>query len=115
MINEVFQKRIDALNEELRIAEDFAQLTESIRQTLDSILFSPESVLTGVEQVSALQSNIANLQAQLASTTDPEKQLDIAGRLEEAFKTLFDTAGDAFGVQYETTTRRHDGKSPRRS
>jgi hypothetical protein len=55
-------------------------------------------VLTGVEQVSALQSNIANLQAQLASTTDPEKQIDIAGRLEEAFKTLFDTAGDAFGV-----------------
>ena len=97
-INEVFQKRIDALNEELRIAEDFAQLTESIRQTLDSILFSPESVLTGVEQVSALQSNIATLQAQLASTTDPEKQLDFAGRLEEAFKTLFDTAGDAFGV-----------------
>ncbi|MEW6146102.1 MAG: hypothetical protein AB1598_13910 [Thermodesulfobacteriota bacterium] len=97
-INEVFQERIDALNEELRIAEDFAQLTESIRQTLDSILFSPESVLTGVEQVSALKTNIATLQAQLASTTDPEKQLDIAGRLEEAFKTLFDTAGDAFGV-----------------
>ncbi len=97
-INEVFQKRIEALNEELQIAESFAQLTESIRQTLDSILFSPESVLTGVEQVNALQSNITNLQAQLASAVDPEKQLEIAGRLEEAFKTLFDTAGDAFGV-----------------
>lgn len=97
-INEVFQERIDALNEELRIAEEFASLAESIRQTLDSILFSPESVLTGVEQVSALQSNIATLQAQLATATDPEKQLDIAGRLEDAFKTLFDTAGDAFGV-----------------
>jgi hypothetical protein len=97
-INEVFNKRIEALNEELQIAESFAQLTESIRQTLDSILFSPESVLTGVEQVNALQSNIAGLQAQLTSAVDPEKQLEIAGRLEEAFKTLFDTAGDAFGV-----------------
>ncbi|GEM_PF-1840218 len=97
-INEVFQKRIEALNEELQIAESFAQLTESIRQTLDSIVFSPESVLTGVEQVNALQSNITGLQAELAGTRDPERQIEIVGRLEEAFKTLFDTAGDAFGV-----------------
>lgn len=97
-IEEVFDERIDALNEELRIAEDFARLTESIRKTLDSILFSPESVLTGVEQVNRIQANIADLQQQLASTTDPEKQLEIAAQLEDAFKTLFDAAGDAFGV-----------------
>lgn len=97
-IEEAYNKRIEALNEELRIAEGFAQLTESIRRTLDSIVFSPESVLTGIEQVNALQGNVAALQQELAGTTDPEKQMKIAGRLEEAFKTLFDTAGDAFGV-----------------
>ncbi|MGD9651356.1 MAG: hypothetical protein AB7V12_03200, partial [Candidatus Dadabacteria bacterium] len=97
-IEEVYNKRIEALNEELRIAEGFAQLTESIRQTLDSILYSPESVLTGIEQVNALQGNVAALQQELAGTTDPERQMEIAGQLEEAFKTLFGAAGDAFGV-----------------
>ena len=97
-IEETFNARIEALNEELRIAEGFAQLTESIRQTLDSILYSPESVLTGIEQVNALQGNVAALQQELAGTTDPERQMEIAGRLEEAFKTLFGAAGDAFGV-----------------
>ncbi len=97
-IEETFNARIEALNEELRIAEGFAQLTESIRRTLDSILYSPESVLTGVEQVNALQTNVAALQQELAGTTDPERQMEIAGQLEEAFKTLFGAAGDAFGV-----------------
>ncbi|MEQ9618981.1 MAG: hypothetical protein RIG61_07375 [Deltaproteobacteria bacterium] len=97
-IQEAFDERIDALNEELRLAEEFASLAESIRRTLDSILFSPESVLTGVEQVNALQSNIAQLQQELAGTVDPERQVEIVARLEDAFKTLFDVAGDAFGV-----------------
>lgn len=97
-INEIFRERIDALNEELRIAEDFAQLTESIRKTLDSILFSPESVLTGVEQVNALQGRIANLQADISKATDPEDKLKIAQQIQEAFSNLFDAAGEAFGV-----------------
>ena len=97
-IQEAFNARIDALNEELGIAEDFARLTESIRATLDSILFSPQSVLTGVEQVNELQSRIAGLQSELAQTADPKRQLELAGQLEEAFKTIFDTAGEAFGV-----------------
>ena len=97
-VQDVYNERIEALNEELRIAEGFAQLTESIRRTLDSILYSPESVLTGVEQVNALQTNVAALQQELAGTTDPERQMEITGQLEEAFKTLFGAAGDAFGV-----------------
>ncbi|MCA9809956.1 MAG: hypothetical protein KC473_06435, partial [Candidatus Dadabacteria bacterium] len=97
-VQDVYNERIEALNEELRIAEGFAQLTESIRRTLDSILYSPESVLTGVEQVNALQTNVAALQQELAGTTDPERQMEIVGQLEEAFKTLFGAAGDAFGV-----------------
>jgi hypothetical protein len=97
-INEAFRERIDALNEELRIAEDFARLTESIRDTLDSIVFSPESVLTPVEQVSALQTRIGDLQSRLDSAIDPEMQLKLADELRGAFQQLFESAGDAFGV-----------------
>jgi len=97
-INEAFRARIDALNEELRLAQAFAQLAESIRGTLDSIIFSQQSIFTGVERVNMLQTDIAALQSELSRTTDPDRQLDLAKSLESAFKTLFDTAGEAFGV-----------------
>lgn len=97
-ISEAFRARIDALNEELRIAEQFARLAESVRDTLDSILFSPESVLTGVEQVNVLQGRINALQSQLGAAKDPEAQLRIGEELRSAFETMFRSAGDAFGV-----------------
>lgn len=97
-INETFRARIDALNEELKLAQDFAAATESIRNTLDGIIFSQQSIFTSVERVNMLQGNIADLQNQLANTDDPNRQLDLIGSLEDAFKTLFDTAGEAFGV-----------------
>lgn len=97
-INEAFRARIDALNEELKLAQDFAAATESIRNTLDGIIFSQQSIFTAVERVNLLQGNIADLQNQLANADDPSRQLDLIGSLEDAFKTLFDTAGEAFGV-----------------
>lgn len=98
LINENFDARLDALQEELQIAEEFARLNESILQTLESIVFSPESVFTSIEQVGLTQSEIAGLQGELAGTSDPERQVEIAGQLEEAFERLFGLAGDAFGV-----------------
>ncbi len=98
LIEENFDTRLEALQEELRLAEEFASLTESIRETLRSIVFSAESVFTTVEQINMLQGELAGLQTELASTNDPERQIELARRMEDAFKTLFDLAGDAFGV-----------------
>lgn len=97
-INEAFRARQDALNEELKLAQDFAAAAESIRNTLDGIIFSQQSIFTAVERVNMLQGNISELQNQLANTDDPTRQLDLIKSLEGAFKTLFDTAGEAFGV-----------------
>ncbi len=97
-INETFRVRIDALNAELQLAQDFQRLTESIKSTLDSIIFSPESVLTGVEQTNALQGRINTLQGQLSTTSDPQLQLQIGEELRDTFERLFSSAGDAFGV-----------------
>ncbi len=98
LIEENFDTRIEALQEELRLAEEFASLTESIRETLRSIVFSAESVFTTVEQINMLQGELVGLQQELAVVNDPERQIEIARRMEDAFKTLFDLAGDAFGV-----------------
>lgn len=97
-INDAFNARRDALQEELRLAQDFARLTESIRNTLDSIILGPDSVFTAVERLNLVQSNISNLQAQIAATTDPERQLQLAEDLQGQFENLFDIAGEAFGV-----------------
>ena len=98
LIEENFDTRIEALQEELRIAEEFARLAESIQQTLDSIILGPDSVFTAVERLNIVQGNIANLQSELAATTDPTRQLELAGQLEDSLSTLFDLAGEAFGV-----------------
>ena len=98
LINENFDARIEALQEELRIAEDFARLAESIKQTLDSIILGPDSVFTAVERLNIVQGNFANLQSELAATTDPSRQLELAAQLEDSLSTLFDLAGEAFGV-----------------
>ncbi|MCL4243999.1 MAG: hypothetical protein KJ002_02555, partial [Candidatus Dadabacteria bacterium] len=74
-INEAFRSRIDALNEELRLAQAFAAATESIRNTLDGIIFSQQSIFTAVERVNMLQGNISDLQNQIANTSDPDRQL----------------------------------------
>jgi len=58
----------------------------------------PDSVFTAVERLNIVQGDIAGIQSELAATTDPTKQLELAGQLEDAFKSLFDLAGEAFGV-----------------
>jgi hypothetical protein len=98
LISKNFDARIEALQKELQIAEEFARLNESILNTLNSIIFSPESVFTSIEQVGLVQSDITKLQGELAGTADPARQVEIAGQLEEAFERLFGLAGDAFGV-----------------
>lgn len=98
LIEENFDKRLEALQEELRIAEDFARLTESLQQTLNSIILGPDSVFTAVERLNIVQGDIASLQSELAATTDPSRQLELAGQLEDSLSTLFDLAGEAFGV-----------------
>lgn len=98
LIEENFDARLEALEEELRLAEEFARLTESIQQTLNSIILGPDSVFTAVERLNIVQGDIASLQSELAATTDPQKQLEIAEKLEGSLETLFDLAGEAFGV-----------------
>ena len=98
LINENFDARLEALQEELRIAEEFARLTESIQQTLNSIILGPDSVFTAVERLNIVQGDIASLQSELAATTDPQRQLELAGQLQDSFESLFDLAGEAFGV-----------------
>lgn len=98
LIEENFDTRLEALEEELRIAEEFARLTESIQQTLNSIILGPDSVFTAVERLNIVQGDIASLQSELAATTDPSRQLELAGQLEDSLSTLFDLAGEAFGV-----------------
>jgi hypothetical protein len=61
LTQQVFDARIDGLNEELGLARDFERLTQSIGNTLDSILFGANSAFTGVEQSNLLQGRIADL------------------------------------------------------
>jgi len=55
-------------------------------------------VFTAVERLNIVQGDIASLQSELAATTDPSKQLELAAKLEDSLSTLFDLAGEAFGV-----------------
>lgn len=97
-IQKNFDLRLEALQEELRLAEDFKSLTESIKNTLGSIILGPDSIFTAIERLNLVQSDIASTQAALNATTDPAKQLELAAKLEESFTSLFDLAGEAFGV-----------------
>lgn len=97
-IEEAFRARLDALEEELRIAEQFKDLAESIKGTLEGILFGADSIFNPIEQVNMLQADIARMQNSLTGAGSAEERLAIAGQLEDAFSSLHKAAADAFGT-----------------
>ena len=97
-IEDAFRARIDALEEELRVAEQFKDLAESVRDTLNGIIFGGQSIWNPIEQVNMLQADIARMQAALAGAASPEERLALSADLEDAFASLHQAAADAFGT-----------------
>lgn len=97
-IQESSRIRLDALNEELRLANQFKQLAESIQDDLDRLLFSPDSFLSPIEQIVALQSRVTSLQTGLAGETDPNRRIELINDLRDAFSNILQVTGDTFGV-----------------
>ena len=90
LITQNFKTRIDALNEELSVAQEFKDLSEQIGSDLRGIIFGADSPLTGIEKFSRLQGDIAGA---MGATTAAE-----IDRLRGFLTQSFQIGTEAFGA-----------------
>ena len=68
----LFQSRLDGLQEELQVAQDFRQVAESLQQTINSLV-SSTSRFSGPEQLALAQRQAAALRDQIAGASGSER------------------------------------------
>lgn len=86
-IEQAFNARIDALNEELRVIQDIESLIDGIRQNIQDLLFAPGGPESVFERISRAQAEVSRLFAELQGA-GPEEQAQIGARLQDMLNEL---------------------------